>query len=308
LTPYSGKFAGYKVEKGKLSLDLKYKLSKNILIGENEIFLNQLTIGEEVDSPGATSFPVRLVVALLKDSKGNIDIHLPIRGDLDDPKFSFGHLILKAFLNLITKLVTSPFSALGGIIGGGGEELSFVDFESGRTVLAQDQKAKLDKLAEALNQRPALGLEIKGASDKQNDRKVLAEAELLRRLKGFKMDEMRAAGKPVPSDIGKFILIDEDYNRLLIQAYEFTFGEHPKGRFGAESKMLIAKTKERLIKEISVDETKLHQLAMVRSKQIRNYLIEKGKISDERLFIVDVEIFETASGGMIRTNLKLSGI
>ncbi len=270
--------------------------------------MNQLTIGEEVDSPDATSLPVRLAVALLKNSKGNIDIHLPIRGDLDDPKFSFGHLILKAFLNLITKLVTSPFSALGGIIGGGGEELSFVDFESGRTVLAQDQKAKLDKLAEALNQRPALGLEIKGASDKQHDRKVLAEAELLRRLKGFKMDEMRAALKPVPSDIGKFILIDEDYNRLLIQAYEFTFGEHPKGRFGAESKMLIAKTKERLIKEISVDETKLHQLAMVRSKQIRNYLIEKGKISDERLFIVDVEIFETASGGMIRTNLKLSGI
>lgn len=250
---------------------------------------------------------------------------MPIRGDLDDPKFSFGHLILKALVNLITKLVTSPFSVLGGVIGGDGEELSFIEFEFGRTVLEQEQKAKLDKLAEALNQRPALGLEIKGASDKQYDRKVLAEAELLRRLKGFKMDEMRAAGQPVPADIGKFILIDEDYNRLLIQAYENTFGEHPKKRFGAESKtidpdkktkieadksssadsakpsptdieskMLIARAKERLIKEISVDDAKLNQLARLRSKQIRNYLIEKGKISDQRLFNLDVEISETA--------------
>ena len=337
LTPYSGKFAGYNVEKGKLSLNLKYKLSKNIFIGDNEIFLNQLTLGEHVDSPDATSLPVRLAVALLKDSKGNIDIHLSIRGNLDDPEFRFGHIILKAFVNLITKLVTSPFSVLGGIIGGDGEELSFVEFEFGKKVLEQEQKAKLDKLAEALNQRPALGLEIKGTSDKHYDWKILAEAELLHQLKGSKIDEMRASGQPVPPDIEKFTLTNEDYIRLLVQAYVNTFGKHPKEQFGTEPKtidpgkttkidadksssvdntksltdidpeMLIVRAKERLIKERSVVEDKLHQLAIERSKEIRNYLIEEGKISDERLFIVDVEIFETADDEMIRTNLKLSG-
>lgn len=335
-TPYSGKFGGYQVEKGKLSLDLKYKLSKNILIGENEIFLNQLTLGDHVDSPRATSLPVRLAVALLKDSKGNIDINLPVRGDLDDPEFSFGHIILKALVNLITKIVTSPFAVLGSIIGGDGEELSFIEFEFGKTVLGDDQAEKLDNLAQALNERPTLGLEIKGTSDRASDWSVLAEAALIHQLKGSKMNEMRGAGQPLPTDIEAFALSDEDYNRLLIQTYMKKFAEHPKERFGTESKkidpgkgtktdadksssvdsaksstdidaeMLIVGAKKRLIKEMSVDEAKLHQLAIDRSKQIRNYLIEKGKMSDERLFIVDVEILETTDDEMIRTNLKLS--
>ena len=340
LIPYSGKFAGYLVEKGKLSLDLEYKLSKNILVGENEIFLNQLTLGERVDSPQATSLPVRLAVALLKDSKGNIDINLPVRGDLDDPEFSFGQiLLLKAFVNLITKIVTSPFAALGGLVGGDGEALGFIEFEFGKTVLGAGQTNKLKKLALALNERPALGLEIKGIADKRDDWRVLAEITLIHQLKGAKIDEMRAAGQPLPANIQTFALSGKDYNRLLIKAYVKKFGEHPKERLGIESEKVrkskevpkdadnlssaggakpsssdtdpekfIAQTKERLIKTMAVDEAKLHQLAVERSKQIRIQLVEEGKVSDERLFIVDVEIIENGGDEKIRANLKLTGI
>jgi len=109
-TPYSGKFAGYAINKGKLSLDLKYKLSENLLVGENEIFMDQFTFGERIDSPDATTLPVRLAVALLKDREGRIDINLPVRGDLNDPEFSYGRIVVSALVNLITKIVSSPLS------------------------------------------------------------------------------------------------------------------------------------------------------------------------------------------------------
>ncbi|MCD4804949.1 MAG: DUF748 domain-containing protein, partial [Desulfobacterales bacterium] len=126
-TPYSGKFAGYAINKGKLSLDLKYKLSENLLVGENEIFMDQFTFGERIDSPDATTLPVRLAVALLRDREGRIDIDLPVQGDLNDPEFSYGRIVVNALVNLITKIVSSPFDMLAGLIGGDGEGLSFVD-------------------------------------------------------------------------------------------------------------------------------------------------------------------------------------
>lgn len=338
-TPYSGKFAGYTIKKGKLSLDLKYKLSKNVLIGENEIFLDQLTLGERVDSPDATTLPVSLAIALLKDREGRIDIDLPVRGDLNDPEFSYGRIVLRALVNLITKIVTSPFAALGGLIGGDGEELSFVEFEFGRAALGDEQVKKLDKLAKALYERPALKLEIKGTADKQSDRLALAEAELLNQLKRTRLEELRTSGKPVPTGADDIALSDDDYARLVIQVYMERFGEHPKALFTKESEesakdkgasseadqslpgtaakplgpqpidrgVLIAAAKQQLIENIPVDESSLRQLAQERAKQIKGHLVEKGEIPDERVFIVEVEISPASEGETMRTNLMLSG-
>jgi len=156
LTPYSGKFVGYTIEKGKLSLDLKYKLSENAIVGENVILLDQLTLGDRVESPDATSLPVKLAIALMRDTQGKIDIDLPVRGNLDDPEFSWGHLVIQALVNLVKKAVTAPFALLGSLVGGDGEELSFVEFEYGSDSLLPEQIQKLDKLAQALKERPAL--------------------------------------------------------------------------------------------------------------------------------------------------------
>ena len=111
--PYSSKYVGYGLSKGKLSLDLKYKVSQKQLEAENKVVVDQLTFGEKVDSPDATSLPVKLAVALLKDRKGRIDIDLPIRGDLKDPDFKYGKVVVSALLNLLTKIVASPFTLIG---------------------------------------------------------------------------------------------------------------------------------------------------------------------------------------------------
>jgi hypothetical protein len=174
-SPYAGKFAGYKIEKGKLSLNLKYKVSGDDFSGENEIVVEQLTLGERVESPDATELPVSLAVALLKDSNGNIELDVPVEGDLNAPHFDYGKVVFDAMSKIITNIVSSPFAALGSLVGGSGEELSYVEFEFGSATLRPEQIEKLDKLTKALQERPGLGLEIKGRADKENDRSVLTD-------------------------------------------------------------------------------------------------------------------------------------
>ena len=316
-TPYSGKFASYAIKKGKLSLDLKYKLSENLLIGENEIFLDQLTLGKRIDSPDATTLPVRLAIALLKDRDGKIDIDLPVRGDLSDPEFSYGRIVVKVLVNLITKIVTSPFAALAHLVGGDGEELSFVEFEFGSAGLLAGQIRKLDNLAKALYERPALRLEIKGTADTKYDRAALAEAELLSQLKRANLKQLEADKLPAPARAEDILLSEDDYARLIIQAYVDRFGEHPKTLFVADAQpakppdiepgVLIAAAKQRLIESMPVDEISLRRLAQERARRIKGHLIEKGEIPDKQVFIVQVEVGRASDGDAIRTNLTLSG-
>ena len=143
-TPYSGKYAGYAIEKGKLSVDVKYSIVKRKLDSQNDIFIDQFTFGEKVESPQATHLPVKLAVALLKDRKGEIKLDLPVTGSLDDPKFSVWHIIVHIFVNLIAKAATSPFALLGAVFGGGGEELSYIEFDYGSTVITEPNLKKRD--------------------------------------------------------------------------------------------------------------------------------------------------------------------
>jgi Domain of Unknown Function (DUF748) len=175
LTPYSGKFAGRKIESGKLSLDLEYKIVARKLKGENQVIIDNLTLGEKVDSKDATNLPLDLAIALLRDSKGVIDLGLPVQGSLDDPQFSYGSLIWKTIVNVLTKIVTAPFRALGALLGGSGEEFEAVIFEPGEARLLPPEREKLAKLAKALEQRPQLKLTVEGRFDKERDREALAD-------------------------------------------------------------------------------------------------------------------------------------
>jgi hypothetical protein len=144
LNPYSGRYAGYAIEKGKLSFQIEYLIVKNKLDAKNTIFLDQLIFGEKVDSPDATKLPVKLGVALLKDRRGEINLDIPVSGELDDPKFSLGGIIMKVIVNLLAKAATSPFALLGAVFGGG-EQLSYAEFDYGAATLTAENRKKLDK-------------------------------------------------------------------------------------------------------------------------------------------------------------------
>jgi hypothetical protein len=182
LTPYSGKFAGRRIDSGKLSLDLQYKIDNSRLLGENQIVVDRLKLGDRVESPEAVNLPLDLAVALLEDGNGVIDIGLPVTGDLNNPEFSVGHLVWKAFVNLITKIVTSPFRALGALLGGEAENLDTVAFEPGKSEVPPPEAEKLQQLAQAMAKRPQLKLVVQGRFSPQEDGEALQNLALRRAL------------------------------------------------------------------------------------------------------------------------------
>ena len=182
-SPYSGKFAGYRIVQGKLNLDLTYDLIGRKLKSKNVITLDRFTFGDKVESPDATHLPVRLAIALLKDRNGQILLDVPIEGSLDDPQFRIGKVVMHTILNILTKVATSPFSLLGAAFGGGGEELSYQDFAPGSAGLSPDNEKKLDTLVKGLYERPGLQLEIAGSIDPEADRDSLRRASLDKQIR-----------------------------------------------------------------------------------------------------------------------------
>lgn len=175
---YTIPFAGRKIASGKLDLDLGYRLDDGALLGENKIVLREFELGEKVPHPDAVSLPLGLAVALLKDSSGTIDIDLPVRGDLNEPEFSYGRVVGKALVSLIGKIVTSPFALLGNLVGIEGDELEYITFEAGRSDLTPPEMERAAKLAEALLLRPELSLDVPAVIDEQLDTAALKSAQL----------------------------------------------------------------------------------------------------------------------------------
>jgi hypothetical protein len=192
LTPYSATFAGRRIDSGKLSLDLEYKIKQRQLVGDNKVIMDKLTLGERVDSPTAKSLPLDLAIAILQDSDGRIDLGLPVSGSLDDPQFSYGGIIWKAILNVLTKIAIAPFRMLGALFGGGGEKFESIAFEPGAPSLTPPEREKLVQLAAALVKRPALTLTLHGMYA-ERDRVALQSRQLRRAI-------MRQAGQQAATD------------------------------------------------------------------------------------------------------------
>ena len=222
LTSYMEKYAGHPLTKGRLNTVLSYHLEGKELTAANQVRIDQLTLGSRNNSPDATKLPVKLGVALLKDSHGSIELDVPIKGRLDDPQFSVGPIVLKVIMNLLTKAATSPFKLLGALVGGG-DELSFVEFSPGTTNVPTAELEKLGKLAKALVNRPALNVEIEGAIDPAADREVLSLQKLRDQLKAQRLHELAAKGK-APESVEGFTVDPENYDRLLRAAFAAQFG------------------------------------------------------------------------------------
>lgn len=197
LTPYSATFAGRKINSGKLSLNLEYNIQNQQLNSNNQVIIDKLSLGERVDSPDAVSLPLDLAIALLEDSDGRIDLGLPVSGSLNDPQFSYADLVWKALGNLVSKVVTSPFRALGSLFGSGEEELTVIAFDAGSKTLSPPQRENLSKLGQALSKRPGLVLEITGAWSTA-DKKAIQALQLRRAVAAQLGEKLQAEEDPGP--------------------------------------------------------------------------------------------------------------
>ncbi|MGK5075358.1 DUF748 domain-containing protein [Janthinobacterium sp. ZB1P44] len=201
-SPYTMKFAGYKVAEGKISLDLQYKVRNRQLDGTNQVVLDKLTLGERIDSPDALKLPLELALAILKDSNGRIDLGLPVSGDMNDPQFSYGALIWKAVGNVLTKIVTAPFRALGNLLGISADKLEAIDFDPGSAVLLPPEREKLKQVAQILAKREQLKLAVPGQYSDTDAAALRAQA--VRRAVAAKAGiKLEAGEEPGPLNLGE---------------------------------------------------------------------------------------------------------
>ncbi|MDH4396294.1 MAG: DUF748 domain-containing protein [Limnobacter sp.] len=218
LTPYSATFAGRKINSGKLSLNLEYNIQNQQLNSNNQVIIDKLSLGDRINSPDAISLPLDLAIALLEDSDGRIDLGLPVSGSLNDPQFSYGALVWKALGNLVSKVVTSPFRALGSMFGSGSEDLAAIAFDAGSKILSPPQRENLSKLGQALGKRPNLQLEISGTWAAE-DKKAI-QAQQLRRAVAIQMGEKLQAGE----DPGPLALQSPNTQKALEALFEKRLG------------------------------------------------------------------------------------
>lgn len=287
-TPYSGKYLGYTLQKGQLSLNLSYKIEENKLVADNKVLLSQLTLGDTVDSPDATKLPVKLALALLKDRQGNIDIDLPVSGELDDPEFSIGGIVLKMFVNLIVDIVSSPFKALGALFGGG-EELAYLEFDAGRSVITPERAGNLDTLAKIMYERPGLNLEIQGQVKPDDDAEGLRQLQFEEQLKAAKLKKMMARGiKAMPLD--QIELTPEERMELVQQAYDDAEFPKPRDEKGKLKKLELQEMEKLLYTAIEIADGDLRLLAHQRASVAKDYLVNVGEVEIGRLFIVEPKI------------------
>lgn len=284
LSPYSGKYAGYHIEKGKLTLNVGYKVENGKLAAENRVFLDQLTFGDTVESPDATKLPVNLAVSLLKNSRGEIELNLPVSGTLDDPEFSVGGVILKIIVNLIGKALTAPFALLGSL-GGGGEELSQVEFAAGRATLDGEALKRLEKLAQALKDRPALKLEIAGRADPVADREGIRKVAVENAAKAVKLKE--SVGKGVEGgSLDSVELSAEEYPRYLKQAYRDAKFTKPRNLVGLQKDLPVDEMEKLMQANLLVTDDDVRQLAERRAEVVQAWLVESGKVPPENMFLL----------------------
>lgn len=280
LSPYSVKYAGHGIERGKLSMDVAYQVQPDgHLLASNKLVLNQLVFGDPVEG-APNSLPVRLAVALLADRNGVIDINLPISGSLNDPEFRVGSIIFKLIVNLISKALTSPFSLLSAAFGGG-DELGQVAFAPGSAELGAEAKASLDKVIAAMKERPALSMTVVGAASLEVERGAFRRE----RLNALMLEEKRrsavVAGKPANdasavSEAEKPVLLKAVYRRAQMPK--------PRNLLGLVKNLPEAEMETLLLTNMEVTEEHMRELAQARAMVVKDYF-SRHDMPLERLFL-----------------------
>ncbi len=281
LTPYSGKFAGRRIDSGRLSVDLQYKIKQRQLAGENKFVINKLKLGEKVDSKEAADLPLDLAIAILEDSDGVIDLDLPISGSLDDPQFSYGSIVWKAIKNVLSKIVTAPFHALGKLFGGSGDKLDGISFDAGSSQIAPPEQEKLSAISQMLSKRAGLALSITPSYEAARDARAVQEQTLRKQVAqamGIKLAEGQQAGPIDLTNPKTQKALDDMYDALtkkgLLKKLTAKFEKPPAGHY--------EEAQEKLTASIAVSDADLQTLAKSRGEAIQKYLLNTG-IPPERV-------------------------
>jgi len=270
-TTYSSKYIGYEIDSGALGLELDYQIVGKELTSTNKISLFGFNLGGEVESPSAKKLPYKLALAILKDSKGNIDIELPVEGTTDDPNIRSGKVVWKLISNLVMKVITAPFKFIGGLFGGG-EEMGYVEFDYGLSSLAKKEEAKLIKIADMMKQKPALKVEIEGFVDGEMDSEALKNLAFHKKLAVQKLKEHGKSEK----EWQKTVIEPLEYDKYLLKAYKAETFAKPANFLGFEKSIPSEDMKNLILTHIQINEQDMIGLSKSRSESVMASLVALG--------------------------------
>lgn len=309
LTPYSGKFAGYRIQKGRLNLDLHYKITDGKLNASNQLLLEDLQLGEHVDSPDAVDLPVRLAIALLKDSKGRISIDLPVQGDLNNPEFSVAPIVWQTLRNLITRAVSAPFNFIAGLVSGDTGELNEVIFSPGDWAINPAAAKSLDTLAKALKDRPQLRLEIEGGSLAALDGPILAELRLNAAYQNVWYSILQRRGNKIESSKEELEVPEKEKPALLEGIYRTVIKHQPPTEWDELKKdERSEKMRAAVLQSYAQSPAGLRRLAQARAQSIKEYLVEVAQLDPERVYLIDVSQGQASTNQGVISTLHLGSM
>ncbi|WP_374573348.1 DUF748 domain-containing protein [Phenylobacterium sp.] len=310
-SPYSGKFAGYRINKGKLNVDLHYNIDDQKLDAKHHVVIDQLELGDRVDSADAVKLPVKLVIALLKDRHGVIDVPIEVVGTLDDPKFRLWPVIWQVVRNLMVKIATSPFALLGSL--GGGEDLQYIDFAPGGAVLDETGRQKTAALVKALAERPALNLEAPMAVSPAVDRPALAEARFQAALSaaataklGKRADKAGAVEAALAEPKTRKAILEDLYRKQFGAKPEIPKPEPaPDGAKVDATQAAVAWLEDKLRGGIGVSDEDLQALGRERARAVQSALLADGQLAASRVFVT-AQPFLDSRTAPVRMTLSLN--
>lgn len=284
-TPYAGTYLGYTVEKGKLTLELEYKISEKTLQAQNRVLIDQFTFGDEVESEQAVNLPVKLAVALLKDRNGAIKLDIPVSGRTDDPEFSVWSVLLTVLKNLMIKAATSPLSLMQSAFGGGGEDITAAVFPFGSSELLPAEQQKLDTLAAMLKDRPALRLDLTGFVDAEKDPEGYRKELLEQRLRKAKFLELMDEKENLPGQTEANVeILTEERERYMEEVYDQADFPKPRNMLGFNKNLPAEEMEKLILANTEVGPAQLQALAQARMAAVVNYLTGPGGLQTDRLF------------------------
>ncbi len=305
LTPYSGKYVGYKLAKGKLQLMLNYHIADGKIAAKNSVLLDQLTFGESVDSDDAISLPIKFALSIITDKRGQVKLDVPISGDLKDPKFSIGGAVITVLTNIFTNIVTSPFSFIASMYGGA-EELKTIEFEAGSQQLTSEELEKMATIAQMMQDRPGIRIDVKGYADPKQDRETILAQRFELFLKTAMYNDLWKSEQKETS-VDKMVINwddEEEYAEILEEAYDNSPFEKEENFLGIVKSQPVD-VMEKMIKDyLKVTDSDLRKLAIKRAEAISRYLTKQGKIDAARIFFIEPDRKDVANKMSVNIDIK----
>ena len=294
INSYAMSFAGYQIDDGRIDVDLRYTAKEGQLIGKNRFVIRKIKLGNEVPDFKGVKLPIGLAIAVLEDSDGMIDVNIPIKGNVDSPEFSMGHLFWQALRNVLSSIVTAPFRALASLFGE--EGLDGIYTAPGESVITPPEQEKLEKVAKLLEKKANAVVEFYGTYDPQIDRQELARVNADRAIllaAGFKLNDTEPLPNPSLSDprvqSGLKSAYGSQVGRIKLAQQLIKLPNTP-ARWEA--------LRKELIEAQNINEARLTALANARASNARDAFLKNSPDMKDRVRIGKAQVVKAEDAGI----------